>query len=663
YAYDPWTGQTTSIISKNDSDVTLSEFDYVYDLAGQLTSKTEYQPELDIDPVTTLYDYDDQGQLTQDGSTGYAYDPNGNRTDAMGYTTGSANALLSDGTWSYKYDAEGNRIEKEAVSGAEKWTYGYDHLNNLVEVDRKSNGTDIDLRVQYTYDVWGNRIGKSVDADGDGTTDSPVSTKFALDGWNPAKSSPVGLENYDVWADIAPDGSLKTHYVRDDKVDGLFSRIDYVGGSGTPAWYLTDSLGSMRDVVNSSGAVIDAIRYDAFGGMTQSNAASLGRYAWTGREVEVEIAMQLNRARFYDATVGRWISNDPTGFKAGDSNLYRYVNNAPTNRADPSGLQAPDFQSQAINGVDKVKTVDLAGPEGTDWFALDIAGQIELRSKLLKNLPRLTADTFYLERQAPFLMAPKWLDFRSPEKGRGVNTVVIEGVPLRKNILGNIEFGLISSLYPFKGWTGDRMISQAYTAAIVGRYNPDHPHSVNMGAFRGLKRADNLAAFGVGEALGREIEKLDSFKTKGYPTQEEVREALDTVFQRANLEQAAGRYSKLVGPNETLTTKTLTFIEYYGGFNTESLLIDKGKIFPADNTQKTQSAYYFINTLKKEYDAQRRQQGLAALNDGDFGLPLPNGNFFLEVKGWYTPDPYSAGLLRWLQTNRENYSHPKGYNE
>jgi hypothetical protein len=32
---------------------------------------------------------------------------------------------------------------------------------------------------------------------------------------------------------------------------------------------------------------------------------------------------------------------DPLGFDAGDSNLYRYVNNAPSNSADPSGLQ-PD---------------------------------------------------------------------------------------------------------------------------------------------------------------------------------------------------------------------------------------------------------------------------------------------------------------------------------
>jgi uncharacterized protein RhaS with RHS repeats len=41
----------------------------------------------------------------------------------------------------------------------------------------------------------------------------------------------------------------------------------------------------------------------------------------------------------YDPTVGRWLSQDPIGFKAGDPNLYRYVGNGPTNATDPSGLK------------------------------------------------------------------------------------------------------------------------------------------------------------------------------------------------------------------------------------------------------------------------------------------------------------------------------------
>src|ERR1700677_474256 len=45
------------------------------------------------------------------------------------------------------------------------------------------------------------------------------------------------------------------------------------------------------------------------------------------------------RARYYNPQTGQWMSQDPLGFDAGDSNLSRYVNNAPTNATDPSGLQ------------------------------------------------------------------------------------------------------------------------------------------------------------------------------------------------------------------------------------------------------------------------------------------------------------------------------------
>jgi len=43
----------------------------------------------------------------------------------------------------------------------------------------------------------------------------------------------------------------------------------------------------------------------------------------------------------FDPSIGKWISQDPEGFAAGDGNLYRYVGNDPTNGVDPSGLQPP----------------------------------------------------------------------------------------------------------------------------------------------------------------------------------------------------------------------------------------------------------------------------------------------------------------------------------
>jgi hypothetical protein len=45
------------------------------------------------------------------------------------------------------------------------------------------------------------------------------------------------------------------------------------------------------------------------------------------------------RGRFYDPVTGRFLSQDPIGFEAGDTSFYRYVGNQPTSFIDPEGLE------------------------------------------------------------------------------------------------------------------------------------------------------------------------------------------------------------------------------------------------------------------------------------------------------------------------------------
>jgi RHS repeat-associated protein len=112
-----------------------------------------------------------------------------------------------------------------------------------------------------------------------------------------------------------------------DAVDQLFAREN---SSGTLAWYLTDRLGSVRDVLNNSSTVIDHIDYDGFGNATETNSSNGDRYEWTAREFDSETGLQYNRERSYDPRTGRWITSDPIGFLGNDVNLYRYVLNSAT---------------------------------------------------------------------------------------------------------------------------------------------------------------------------------------------------------------------------------------------------------------------------------------------------------------------------------------------
>ena len=341
YTYDD-AGRITGLIDTNGSAANLSHYTYTYDAAGNL--QTESLARTTFTAVVTTYTYDADNQLKNDSNTTFSYDATGNRSSTVTggttftYSTTTGNQLQYDGVWTYTYDAEGNETGK-VKAGGEHWTYTYDNKNELVEADHYATLTSTcDKSVVYTYDALGNRIAQSYDADGAGGG-AAVVTKFVLDGWKAANGHLMGNTNWDVIEVLDGSGSLTSRNIFGDAVDQVFAEMAYSGGTFTPAYTLTDVRGSVRDVVNNSGTVLDSVNYGAFGNILsgETNSANRGMYAWTGRQLDVETGLQYNRARYYDSATGRWISQDPLGFDAGDSNLYRYVNNAPTNHTDPSG--------------------------------------------------------------------------------------------------------------------------------------------------------------------------------------------------------------------------------------------------------------------------------------------------------------------------------------
>jgi RHS repeat-associated protein len=248
---------------------------------------------------TITYQYDAVSQLTSDGTRNYSFDLNGNRTNS-GYQTGTANQLTTDGVWNFTYDNEGNLIKAVRIADNLTWTYGYDHLNRMNSaVERQTDGGTLLLQATYLYDALGHRIEKDVWTASTGT----VVSRFAYDG-------------PDVWVDLSGSNALQTRYLHGNAVDQLFARVS---AAGAAAWYLTDRLGTVRDLVDNSGILQDHLTYDPFGNvLSESNASFGGRYKFTGRELDAETGLQYNRARYYDAAHGRWISQDPIGFAAGD---------------------------------------------------------------------------------------------------------------------------------------------------------------------------------------------------------------------------------------------------------------------------------------------------------------------------------------------------------
>jgi RHS repeat-associated protein len=116
-------------------------------------------------------------------------------------------------------------------------------------------------------------------------------------------------------------------------------------GTGSPTYLLSDQLGSSTTVTDNSGNVIATNRYWPFGGVRSSTGSTPTDRLFTGQRQEPPgdnaLGLYNYNARFYSATLGRFISVDPVGGSESDPqgwNAYAYVRNNPLAYTDPTGM-------------------------------------------------------------------------------------------------------------------------------------------------------------------------------------------------------------------------------------------------------------------------------------------------------------------------------------
>ena len=207
--------------------------------------------------------------------------------------------------------------------------------------------------VDYTYDLANQLIGEEVIA---GSSDT-VSRYVYDGGLTPqAAGGIVGATNataVNLAAQLATfatgasaagnivlsfdgSGNLQNRNLWGPQADQLFADETAVGNV---LWPLADNENTIRDVVNATGAVQDHLVYDAFGNITsQTNASQQSQYTYTGQMLDPATGLMYYKSRWYDPQDGRFITQDPKSFQAGDVNLQRYVNNDPLRFVDPTGM-------------------------------------------------------------------------------------------------------------------------------------------------------------------------------------------------------------------------------------------------------------------------------------------------------------------------------------
>jgi RHS repeat-associated protein len=121
-------------------------------------------------------------------------------------------------------------------------------------------------------------------------------------------------------------------------VDEIFTRTDSAGTRD----FLTDALGPAVALTDSSGTVQTQYTYEPFGKTTSTGQTNTSNFQYTGRENDAT-GLYFNRARYYNPTLQRFISEDPVGFGGGDTDFYTYAGDSPTNLIDPFSLDSTNW--------------------------------------------------------------------------------------------------------------------------------------------------------------------------------------------------------------------------------------------------------------------------------------------------------------------------------
>ena len=224
--------------------------------------------------------------------------------------------VISGQPVSIGYDANGNQTNHN------EWAMAYDRENRLASASSAS------LAVHYRYDALGRLVERVA---------GHSTNRLYYAGWQ-------------LIAEYDGAGTLQRKYVYGPGIDEPLRMT----AGGTNYYYHVDGLGSVTEVSDAAGNLIESYRYDVYGTPTFCNASGVAtnassirnRLLFTGRDHDPDTGWYNYRHRHYHPALGRFVQPDPIGLAGKDVNLYRYVENNPLRWRDPSGLDHMNLLSK-----------------------------------------------------------------------------------------------------------------------------------------------------------------------------------------------------------------------------------------------------------------------------------------------------------------------------
>jgi len=297
----PWISHTISYgpsgLVMNTSNTLLGDRSYAYDPLNQLLKEGDQEYQFDSIGNPAQCETNDLNQILSTSQTRIAYDPDGN----------PCSKTTPEGPILYTYDALG-RLTSATYPEWRKICYAYDPFSRLLSKETyihiQDYGWSLYDHVFYLYDH-----------------EKEIGTCY-------------------------PGGSLLELKVLGLGTKGEIGATVAIEIRGAVFAPLHDLSGNIIALISSSGKIAETYRLTAFGQETTTPAAPLNPWRFCSKRSDEGLV--FFGKRFYDPSLGRWLTPDPSGFADGP-NLYAYVLNSPLNRLDLFGLSSELANNLAVN--------------------------------------------------------------------------------------------------------------------------------------------------------------------------------------------------------------------------------------------------------------------------------------------------------------------------
>ena len=298
----------------------------------------------------------------------YYYDEDGSKLNRLSRVTVATHPAEN---LSMQYFSNGNISSKTGLG-----TYAYEDPQHLHAVTKVDNTAPLipETRQDITYTPF-NKVFSIIEGDNQllftyGTANQRVKTEYYD---NDIQKIKYFAGNYE--QEIINGNTRELHYIAGPM--GLAAI--YVKNNGTDSMYYThtDHLGSITEITDNTGTLLQRMQYDAWGKRSFiTNNIGINNFlfdrGYTGHEHLDQFALINMNGRLYDPLLGRMLSPDnyvqnATGTQG--FNRYSYAMNNPMVYVDPDGefVFIPILIGAAIGAYTGYKIADARGYDMGDW--------------------------------------------------------------------------------------------------------------------------------------------------------------------------------------------------------------------------------------------------------------------------------------------------------